>query len=297
MKRSVAFICIALIANVVPCTLSAQLYYQAKRGFKEIGIQTGISGYLGDLGGTLGAGSTQYKTLDMRLPNIMFSVNATYEAATWLKVRPNATVTQIVGDDKSLSNSATDKSRFYRNLSFKSMVYEASMLAEINALYFLPSYAEQEHKLFPYAAVGLGVFHFNPKGSVDGKWYNLREFSLEGQGMQEYQDRKIYSKVQLCLPVGFGFKYYLTPGFYTGLEFLYRKTFTDYLDDVSTTYIEPELFDKYFNEEKAATARKLAHRSLSTSQYRAGQQRGAPKEKDAYFTFGVRFGLNFSAIE
>jgi hypothetical protein len=281
-----------------PLTILAQGYYKSSGGFTEVGIQGGISGYAGDLGGTLGGGSKQYRDFDWRLPNIMLSINATYEAASWLHIRPNFTVTQIIGDDKSLSTAgANDKSLFYRNLSFKSMIYEVAALAEVNPLYLIPSYAETDHKLFPYGTAGVGLFHFNPKGNLDGKWYPLQSYSLEGQGMQEYPDRKIYKKLQLCLPVGGGFKYYITPGFYAGAEFLYRKTFTDYIDDVSTTYIDPSLFNKYFSAEKAEVARRLSYRSLTLRQYQPGKQRGSPKAKDAYFTFGLRFGVSLSGLE
>jgi hypothetical protein len=278
---------------------SAQTYLQGRpRGFTEVGVQGGITGYLGDLGGTLGSGSKSPTDYDSRLPNIMASINATYALTGWLSLRPNVAVMQILGDDKSLSTAgAGDKSSYYRNLSFRSMIYEGAVLAEVNPFYLLPRYAEKEHRFYPYGAAGLGVFHFNPKANLNGKWHALQPLSTEGQGMEEYPDRKIYKRVQLNIPVGAGFKYYLNPGFYVGAEAMYRKTFTDYLDDVSTTYINPELFDKYFTAEQAEVARQLSYRSLTRPEYQAGGIRGSAKNKDGYFTIGLRLGIVLGGFE
>jgi hypothetical protein len=60
--------------------------------------------------------------------------------------------------------------------------------------------------------------------------------------MAEY-GRGEYSLTQLEIPMGGGFKFYLNESFYVGFEILHRKTFTDYIDDVSTKYIDPRYFD------------------------------------------------------
>jgi len=41
------------------------------------------------------------------------------------------------------------------------------------------------------------------------------------------------------IPMGGGFKYYIRENIYIGFEILRRKTFTDYIDDVSKKYIDP----------------------------------------------------------
>src|SRR5205814_9176296 len=98
-----------------------------------------------------------------------------------------------------------------------------------------------EHKLRPYGVIGAGVFHFNPKGEYiapDGstKWVELKPLKLEGQGMKEYPQRPEYPLTQMNIMMGGGFKYYLSDRVYVGFEILHRKTFTDYVDDVSTKY-------------------------------------------------------------
>jgi hypothetical protein len=300
MEKKSPIISIAVLCLLISTKAFSQKYYNnSSKGFTEIGIQGGFSGYRGDLGGTLGAGSKDLRDYDHRLPNIMVALNATYAMNRWLNFRPSLTMMQILGDDKSLSSgSASDKARYYRNLSFKSMIYEAAVLAEINPFYLIPKYAEkEEHRLVPYGTAGVGVFHFNPQGSLNGKWFLLQPLRTEGQGMEEYPERKMYKRTQLNIPLGVGFKYYITPSFYAGAEFLYRKTFTDYLDDVSTTYIEPALFDKYFTDGRANLARQLSYRSLTPTEYQPGTPRGSAKSKDAYYTFGVRVGISLGGLE
>src|SRR5207342_1550715 len=82
----------------------------------------------------------------------------------------------------------------------------------------------------------------------------------EGQGFPEYPDRKEYSLTQQALIMGGGFKYYLKENMYVGFEILHRKTFTDYIDDVSTKYIDPYLFDVHLSPQQATYAKQLEYR-------------------------------------
>ena len=92
----------------------------------------------------------------------------------------------------------------------------------------------------------LVVMKFNPKAKLDGQWVELKPLRLEGQGMAEYPDRKEYNLIQMEVPMGFGFKYYLKENMYVGLEVLHRQLFTDYIDDVSTSYRDPIVFATIF---------------------------------------------------
>jgi len=95
--------------------------------------------------------------------------------------------------------------------------------------------------------------------------------------------------------MGFGFKYYVKENMFIGLEVLHRKLFTDYVDDVSTDYIDPALFDKYLPAPQAALAKQLNYRgTYSWANTRpsaiVGAQRGDPKQNDAYFSTIIRMG-------
>ncbi len=107
----------------------------------------------------------------------------------------------------------------------------------------------REPRLRPYVFAGFGVYHFNPQGSLTDAngnvtWYDLKPLRTEGEGMAQYPNRKEYSLTQFNVPMGAGIKYFLSHKTTIGLEVSYRQTFTDYIDDVSTNYIDPKYFDK-----------------------------------------------------
>jgi hypothetical protein len=114
--------------------------------------------------------------------------------------------------------------------------------------------------------------------------------------MDEYPDRKPYNLTAFEVPMGFGFKYFFTESKFIGLEILHRVTSTDYVDDVSKTYINANLFDKYLTPEDAQMAKQLYYReNLAGTQNRSAtpllnEQRGDPKENDSYFSSILRLG-------
>ena len=117
----------------------------------------------------------------------------------------------------------------------------------------------QETPLYPFSPfifTGVSLFNFNPKAEAsDGQWYTLQELGTEGQGTTSFQNRKPYSLTQLSIPFGGGVKIGVSDDFNIIIEYGLRKTFTDYIDDVSTTYAGiPSEFDNITIE--------LADRSL-----------------------------------
>jgi len=99
----------------------------------------------------------------------------------------------------------------------------------------------------------------------------------------------MYSRIQIAIPYGIGLKYGYQRNWSFGFELGIRKTFTDYIDDVSTTYVSNE----YIRLQKGELAAAIADRSDGSAPEKtlAGQQRGDPKDKDAYI-FAI-FSLNF----
>lgn len=131
---------------------------------------------------------------------------------------------------------------FRRNLSFRSYVAEGFLRAEFNFLpYGLGSGALKRST--PYIFCGVGFFKYNPQAlyvdANDGTalWYDLQPLGTEGQGTAAYPDRKPYNLVDVCMPFGVGYRWRLSPGVHLTAEYGWRKTWTDYLDDVSTTYV------------------------------------------------------------
>lgn len=265
----------------------------------EIGLGFGPMFFLGDLGGSAGIGRPFVKDLDFPLTTISKNLYVNYYPAEFLGLRLAINHGRLEGNDAQAPNKGGDEvDRLKRNLSFRSDVLEGYFAGEFYPTVFFEQYDGLAHKLRPYILGGIGVMHFNPKAELDGQWVELHPLRLEGQGMAEYPDRKPYSLVQKELLIGAGFKYYLKENFYVGLEILHRDLGTDYIDDVSTGYIDPALFSVYLTPTQAAQARRLYYRgtyqgapgAVSRPNDVLGYQRGDPKLNDAYFSTILRFG-------
>lgn len=268
---------------LLPALAMAQPNMQNKfaQKFTEIGIQAGVAGYAGDLGGPLG--SEGFRNFEASLLRPSFSVNATHRMADWAAFRPSLTFAMVAGDD----NATGDANLGSRNLNFRSVIGELAIVADVNPFYLFKDYAAREHNFYPYFSVGVGAFYFNPQGKLNNEWYDLKPLRLEGQGFPQYPLSKQYSKINFNIPLGAGFKYYISDKHYLGAEGMVRRTFTDYLDDVSKSYIDPAYFDAYLPADDAALARQLYYRDNRNTFL----NRGNPKNDDYYFTVALRFGV------
>jgi len=262
----------------------------------EIGLGFGPMFFLGDLGGTAGIGRDFLKDVDFPLTTLSKSLYANYYPAEWLGFRIALNHGTLKGDDAEAPNKGgAEVDRLQRNLSFKTSVLEAYLALEFYPTVFFEQYDGLAKKFRPYGIIGVGGFKFNPKAKLDGQWVELQPLRLEGQGMAEYPFRKEYSLTQLEVPMGFGFKYYLKENMYVGIEVLHRQLFTDYIDDVSTNYVDPDVFSNYLSAADAAKARRLYYRGTYASAVsNPGNiqtfQRGDPKDQDAFFSTILRFG-------
>jgi hypothetical protein len=262
----------------------------------EVGLGFGPMFFLGDLGGSAGYGKRFVKDLDFPLTNLGKSLYVNYYAADWLGLRLSLNQGILTGNDAEAPNKGgAEVDRLQRNLSFKSSVIDVYGALEIYPTVFLEKYEEMKGKLRPYVLIGAGMFKFNPKANLDGKWVALTPLRLEGQGMAEYPDRKQYKLTQTEMVVGFGAKYWLKENFYIGFDLTHRDTHTDYIDNVSTGYIDPNLFNTYLTPTDAAKARRLYYRgTYGSAVTNPGNiqtfQRGDPTEADAFFSALLRFG-------
>jgi len=277
--------------------LSEDPYYSRKLIY-EAGTSFGVMNCLTDLGGGKGEGKRFIKDLNLGNTSpsgtVYYSVSyknavALRSEATWGVVKANDAVLKGVKE--------TVAGRYERNLSFRSTIFEASILAEIHPR-FLKHYTRNEKypRLSPYLAGGIGYFIFNPRAKLQGTWVDLKPLSTEGQGFKEYPDRKPYKLKQFNFPVGAGIKYRLTDMLNISAEFIYRILNTDYLDDVSTKYISPSLFQNYLTGDQVAQAIALSDRQKEinpTHSTTVGDIRGNPKNNDAYFSFNFKIGIIF----
>lgn len=272
-----------------------------KEGKIELGLGLGPAFFLGDLGGAKGIGKPFVKDLDIPLTKFAKGIYINVYPAEWIGLRLSANHMKLEGDDNEVNlEGGREFSRWRRNQYFQSHIIEAYFGIEIYPTVMFERYDGLQGKFRPYGIVGIGGFHFNPKGyyypdpnnlSVK-QLVELKPLRLEGQGMAEYPDRKEYSLYQMEVPMGFGFKYYIKEHMYVGLEVLHRKTFTDYMDDVSTNYVDPSYFPTYLAPADVPVAVQLHNREPFRNINRPyiGRQRGDPTEMDSYFSTILRFG-------
>lgn len=187
-----------------------------------------------------------------------------------------------------------------RNLSFKSDILEFAALAEFNFAPYGPGTTEQ--KWTPYLFGGLAVFHFNPMASYtpdEGgtRWTELQPLCTEGQGSMLYPDRRPYTLTQFCFPFGVGVKVRLGKSFSFSAEYGFRKTWTDYLDDVSKTYVGSDVL--MGNSQDGTLAVMLADRSGEVVEgyvNAPGIKRGDDSLDDWYAYFHVTLGVNLETL-
>ncbi len=267
--------------------------YSSFANTTEIGVNVGLTAFLGDLGGTRGKGEPFSKDLNGVSMRPHFGLSYSYYPATWVKVGATLNYTTITGADSVIKSKVNQSfGRYERNLSFRSRVEELSLNGEIYPLQLF-SRIRRETLLKPFVGVGVGVFHFNPETELNGDWIKLKPLRLEGEGFSEYPDSKEYSLYQFYIPFTAGIKYRLDDQICLGFSATFRKTFTDYLDDVSKTYIDPTLFSKYLSASDAALAQQLYYRGTNPTLPKPGSPRSYSNHKDSYTTLAVTFSYNF----
>lgn len=271
-------------------------------GRVEIGLGLGPLFFLGDLGGNRGIGqSTWLKDVQFPLVNLNKGLYLNVYPAEWLGFRLAVNHGKIEGYDSVIKDKGgLEHLRKIRNLQFQSSLLEGYAAVEFYPTVFFEKYDGLLGKFRPYGLIGIGGFRMNPKGvyyAPDGssKMVALQPLRLEGQGFAEYPDRKPYSLTQLEIPMGFGFKYYIKENTYIGLEVKHSQTFTDYMDDVSTTYIDNTLFAQYLTPEQAAMANQLYYRQdfvpyTTPQRLPLDPQRGDATQNDAFFSTILRLG-------
>jgi hypothetical protein len=184
---------------------------------------------------------------------------------------------------------------YRRNLSFNSNVWELSLQGDFNFFRFMPG--EPQYNFTPYVTLGVGIFSYDPYAYLGGEKYFLRQEGTEGQGSSLYPDRKPYSTMAISFPIGAGIKYAINDRINIAFEILHRITSTDYLDDVSTTYVNPLAFWDPTSQIPAPPAYFLHDRSYETGEPIGivGRQRGNSKQKDQFVTAMLHLTFNLQS--
>jgi hypothetical protein len=243
------------------------LFTQAQWNLNLFG---GFSNYIGDM---------QHRPYSTKEANGSFGLGLQYDLTAHFSLLTNFTYGKISASDAQ-DNKTNNR---LRNLSFESKITEWNVLAEYN-LFDL-----SEHRLTPYVFAGVALFHFDPYAfdSLGNKVY-LHILSTEGEGLPQYPNRKPYSLTQLAIPFGGGIKFRVSPGVTIAYEIGLRKTFTDYLDDLSTNYIDRTVLLQARGPKAVEMAYRGGELKGGAPYPNAGAYRGSPNHKDFYYMSGIR---------
>ncbi|HEY8397307.1 MAG TPA: DUF6089 family protein [Flavihumibacter sp.] len=246
----------------------------------EVGLSLGAAHYFGDL-------NTSAKVNRAKLA---FGVFFRKQFGNYIAIRVGGQFAQLGYADKYYSDNEFQRRR---NLSFNSNVWELALQGDFNFFKFVPG--SNDYFFTPYVTIGASIFSYDPYAYLGGKKYFLRPLGTEGQGTAAYPDRKPYSSMAFAIPFGVGVKYALNDKVNLGFEVLHRFTNTDYLDDVSTTYVGADKFP-LLPDGSATPALLLQDRSYETGEIIGieGRQRGYAGQKDQFITaqFTVSFNLS-----
>jgi hypothetical protein len=261
---------------------------------KEFIVGIGSMSFLGDLGGRDKIG-THYSPadLDFKATSLGGLIGFRYRFAPKFATTFQTSGGMVRGSD-ALTEEIIRKSR---NLSFRSPIVSISQRLEwifyaqelVGAQYRIFGVRGQKDKnIQAYLFGGFGATYFNPQALYKGSWVNLRELHTEGQGLPG--GPKQYGFVTAIVPMGFGIRTGLDKVWRIGLEFSYTKTFSDYIDDVSTNYHSQTEIAAVYGDEAAY----LSNPSVQNQSWFAeGQQRG-DKHKDSYANINIVFYKNLT---
>lgn len=278
VKKFFALALIGVSMTVLPRSASAQ---DAIVQEGEFGIGLGAAHYFGDLN----------TNAALNRPKQAASIFFRKNFSNYIAARIGVSYARIGYSDIYNSNN---EYMYRRNLSFNSNVWELALQGDFNFFRFMPG--EPQYSFTPYVTLGVGVFSYDPFAYLRGEKVFLRPLGTEGQGSSLYPDRKQYSTMGISIPFGVGIKYAINERINIGAEILYRFTNTDYLDDVSKTYVDPSVFPP--NPDGTLSQGML----LSDRSYEVGEPIGIPGrmrgnsgQKDNFVTAMIHLTFNLQS--
>lgn len=287
MKKILILSILIIISNYIDAQENT---WKKQRVEYSFGI--GAASYLGDLGGSNGRGSNGLSDFDPSATRYSFGFGYRYQLEKNWFVKGNLNYIRLSGDD----NLTNEPARSARQLNFRSNVIELSGQLEYMITRqkngsldkFRGIRGRNLFKFDVYVFGGIGGIWFDPQGKdKNGDWHRLAPLNTEGQGLPGGPSD--YSGYSLVIPYGIGIKKYLgrtsrnsNSGIWSlSLELSMRKTFTDYIDDVSTNYYGTD-FIRAENGDLAAFFADPSGRITDHTKFGEPQQRGDKDDNDAY---------------
>lgn len=256
---------------------NAQIWF----GKTEIGFTVGGMNYIGDL--------NNQHVYDK--PNLAFGGLVRYNFDERWSLRFDVDYGHIEGGNPDYLKR--------RNLSFKSYLFEGSLRAEFN---FFPFSMRDDHFVWtPYIFCGLGFFTYNPTAyytdpiTGESGWYDLQPLCTEGQGTPLNPEKSPYTLKQLSMPFGIGAKYHPNKSLTLSVEYGFRKTWTDYLDDVSTVYVNNHDLKNIMGDVAAGLADRSGEVEPGFVNV-AGMKRGDDSLDDWFAYFNVNMTIKFDFL-
>lgn len=248
----------------------------------DVGFHIGGANYLGEMGGK--DQPRRDFIWDMKLSQTRWAVggfvrrklNRSFSISTGLMYM------RIQGAD-ALTESY--RPRRGRNLNFRNDMFEWYLRPEFTIFQDNDVGGRGRYKtdfrMFGY--VGIGVYYHNPKGQInrEGDYYSLQPLTTELVD---------YSRIGMSIPAGIGFHFTKKRRHRYGFDLGWRTTFTDYLDDVSTTYADPNALPGGATGDAAQLANQTAYAYAldptlpHPNNYNPGAIRGDPTHNDSYLT-------------
>jgi len=223
--------------------------------------------------------------------NICWGVSSGINVTDWMSLNSRIMFGKISGNDAF----SEDLSKKTRNLSFTSVLNEYGIYTDLKVNKIWKSL--DKYKIRLYVTAGINLIHFNPKANFEGRWIALQPLGTEGQALP-YTGKKKYSLYNFSRPLGIIVEFDINRRMAFGMEVSPRKTWTDYLDDVSGTYVNYEELLASGNSMGAKLANRMGE-YLKTEPVRVptGTLRGKPDKNDWYTHFGLYFKFRFGKIQ
>ncbi len=255
-----------LLIMVLLCTTVA------KSQENEVGAWIGGANYFGDL-------NPKYSFKELRWAG---GILYRYNINTRMAVRANVNYGRVEATDAKNDQPYPNA----RNLHFRSDILELAALFEMN--FFKYILGNRKHMFTPYLFAGASMFYYNPITNFNDQKIKLQEVGTEGQYIFEGPEDNRYNTYSFAIPFGGGIKYGINENWSINVEFSSRRTFTDYIDDVSDVYQDPALLN--------ATAQALADRSENNIGS-IGKQRGTSKDVDRFNFYGIAITYTFHTVK
>jgi hypothetical protein len=252
----------------------------------DFGLKLGGTNYLGEMGGLQEDGKDFVADIKLQTTRPAFGLFVSYEVSPQFFVSGSIMYGRITGAD-SLSKAGA---RYTRNLHFRNDIYELAVRGEVTLLdiFDITTKSWLKTHLRGYGYVGIASYYHNPEAEYKGEWVKLRPLMTEGQEVS-------YSNFGFSIPIGIGVAITHNKRYRIGWEIGWRTTFTDYLDDVSSSFGNPTLMREQGNPVGADLSNRTYEKfdyhpnGYTHNAFSAGAIRGDPTDNDTYIFSTINF--------